>query len=142
MNLTHRTVRRTIPVFEQAPAPDVPVVLVVTGDREFREVANQVLHREGYRVRVAAHAGHALLACLQEERIDLLLSELSMTEVSGPALAASLRRYHPGLRSIYLANAGTAECEGILVRPFTREDLLAVVAARATLPPHSISAAF
>ena len=30
----------------------------------------------------------------------------------------------PGLRSLYLAKAGTPECEGVLVRPFSRDDLV------------------
>ena len=47
-----------------------------------------------------------------------------MEDVSGPALAERLRRRCPGLRSLYLAKAGTPECEGVLVRPFSRDDLV------------------
>jgi hypothetical protein len=51
--------------------------------------------------------------------------------VSGPALAARLRRFCPSLATIYFATAGATECEGVLVRPFTRDDLLAALAAQA-----------
>ena len=57
-------------------------------------------------------------------RVDVAAIELSMEDVSGPVLAERLRRRCPSLRSLYLAKAGTPECEGVLVRPFSREDLV------------------
>ena len=113
-------------VAEPGLSPDAAerVVLVVTADRDFREVAARVLGNEGYRVLTAAHAGHAVLHGLQSQ-VDLALIELSMEDLSGPALADRLRRQNPELRTVYLAKAGTPESEGVLVRPFTRDDLLA-----------------
>jgi DNA-binding response OmpR family regulator len=101
-----------------------PVILVVTGDRSLREASERALSREGYTVITAAHAGHAVLACLKAGRVDLLAVELSMEDTSGPALATRLRRHFPEMGTVYFANAGTRECEGVLVRPFTRDDLL------------------
>ncbi len=126
-----QTVRRVIPVAnrnvpETAAAP-APVVLVVTPDDNLREVSSRVLSREGYRVLTAAHGGHALLACLQAGQIDMLAVELSMDDVSGPALAERLRRHCPDLRAVYFAKSGTPECDGVIVRPFTRDDLLRVL---------------
>lgn len=127
-----QTVRRVaIPVAdrttpEQAPAP---VVLVVTPDANLREVSSRVLSREGYRVVTAAHGGHAVLACLRAGRIDMLAVELSMEDVSGPALAERLRRHCPDLRVVYFAKSGTPECDGVIVRPFTRDDLLRMLPA-------------
>lgn len=123
-----QTVRRvSIPVAEpiRAGHAGARVVLVVTADANLREVSARVLAREGYRVLTAAHAGHALLACLRAGRIDLLAAELSMDDVSGPALAERLRRYSPAMAAVFFANSGTPECEGLIVRPFTRDDLLA-----------------
>lgn len=129
-----QTVRRvSIPVAEPLmPAhAGAPVVLVVTPDANLREVAARVLTREGYRVLTAAHGGHAVLACLKAGRIDLLAAELSMDDVSGPALAERLRRHCPAIAAVYFANSGTPECGGVIVRPFTRDDLLAGLAAAA-----------
>jgi|SRR5687767_3436972 len=112
------------------------VVLIVTADRDFREVATRVLRREGYTVLTAAHAGHAVLQSLRT-RVDIAAIELSMEDVSGPALAERLRRHHPDLQTIYLAKAGTPECEGLLVRPFTRDDLLAELALAGCRPTTS-----
>lgn len=76
-----------------------------------------------YRVRTASHSGHALLVSISSH-VEVLVSELCMPDVSGPALAERLRRHHPGLRALYLANPGTPEgLENVLVRPFTRDDL-------------------
>jgi hypothetical protein len=103
-------------------------VLVVTADGELREAAARVLAREGYRVRVAAHSGHAVLAGLTST-VEVLIAELSAPDISGPALAQLLRRHHPGLRVVFMANPGTPEgLDHVLVRPFTRDDLLARIA--------------
>ncbi len=118
-------VRRDVSSQASSDADEAPVVLIVTGDRDLRESAAEALAARGYRVLAAAHAGHAVLACMDASHVDLAAIELSMEDVSGPVLAARLRRRCPGLRSVYLAKAGTPECEGIIVRPFTRDDLVA-----------------
>lgn len=119
-------VRRVSVAVDESNCPDEgPVVLLVTADRDLRESAARALTTKGYRVLAAAHAGHAVLACMDAGHVDVAAIELSMEDVSGPVLAERLRRRCPGLRSIYLAKAGTPECEGILVRPFTRDDLVA-----------------
>ncbi len=100
------------------------VVLFVTEDSDLRAVAERALTDEGFEVETAAHAGHALLACLAGKHIDVLVTELSMRDMAGPRLARRIRRYYPDLPVVYLANAGTRECEGVLVRPFTRDDLV------------------
>ena len=118
---------RRIPVtFDEATWPEQgPVVLLVTADRELRESAALALRKKGYRVLGAAHAGHAVLACMEAGQVDVAAIELSMDDVSGPVRAERLRRRCPALRSVYLAKAGTPECDGILVRPFSRDDLVA-----------------
>jgi CheY-like chemotaxis protein len=108
-------------------AADPGVVLLVTGDADLREAASRVLRLHGYQVLTASHAGHAVLKCLQASRVDVALIEMSMDDVSGPALADRLRRQNPNMRAVYFAQPGTVECDGVLVRPFTREDLLAQV---------------
>ena len=99
-------------------------VLLVTPDADLRDVGNRVLARAGYEVRVAPHSGHALLAGLTW-RVDVLVAELSAPDLSGPALAKLLKRHHPGLRAVFMANPGTPDgLDHVVVRPFTRDDLL------------------
>lgn len=103
----------------------VPKVAVVSEDAELTEVCASVLRQEGYAVRTAQHSGHAVLACLEDGPVDLLIAELSMDDGSGPSLARRMRRYNPNLRAIYIAKEGTlCTTETVLVRPFTRDDLL------------------
>lgn len=104
-------------------------VLLVTDDADMRAAAGRALERAGYRVLTAAHSGHAVLACMRGGPVDLLVTELAMEEGSGPGLAERLRRHHPELHTVYLGKAGTPECDGVLVRPFTRDELLSQLEA-------------
>ena len=128
--------RGQIPVHLTTPDPGERqlIVLLVTSDADLRSAASRALAGAGYRVLTASPGGHALLACMSAERVDLLAAELSMDDMSGPALAVRLRRLSPGLRAIYFAGAGTHECEGVLVRPFTRDDLLLTLARAGATP--------
>ncbi|HJR59269.1 MAG TPA: response regulator [Vicinamibacterales bacterium] len=124
------TWRRSVAVTEK-PAREAarsPVILVVTSDAGLREASARAIGGQGFTVVTAAHAGHAVLACLKAGQVDLLITELSMDDVSGPALAARLRRHCPKMETVYFANTGTPECRGVLVRPFTRDDLLSALA--------------
>lgn len=135
MHSTARTNHRHSLDHEPAAIPSAALeVLLVTADPDLREVGARVLTREGYRVRVAAHSGHAVLAGLLS-RVDVLVAELSAPDISGPSLAQLLRRYHPALRAVFMANTGTPEgLEHVVVRPFTRDDLLARIASTSSAP--------
>jgi len=130
------TVRRvTIPMRTELAETRPTTLLIVTGDADLRAVTARVLRAEGYDVVTAAHSGHALLACLTRP-IDILITELALEEASGQNLAATLRRHQPYLRTVYFADAGTPAADGVIVRPFTRDDLLVelhVAGAPATL---------
>ncbi|MEO5894768.1 MAG: response regulator [Vicinamibacterales bacterium] len=104
-----------------------PVALLVTPDRHLREAAARALEGDGYKVLSASHSGHAVLACLEAGYVDVAAIELSMDDISGPALTERLRRRCPAMRAIFFARSGTPECEGVLVRPFTRDDLLSKI---------------
>lgn len=106
-------------------------LLLVTPDTDLAEAAARALRGEGHRVRIAAHSGHAMLVALTS-RVDVLVAELSSPDLSGPALAGILRKHHPELRAVFLAYPGTPEgLEHVVVRPFTRDDLLTRIAATA-----------
>jgi two-component system, cell cycle sensor histidine kinase and response regulator CckA len=117
-------------------------ILLVTDDSALAAACSHVLEREGYGVTYAAHSGHALLACLSGRAMDVLLTELSMEDGSGPALAQRLRRHRPELATVYVAQPGTLYEDGsILVRPFTSADLLDRIAEACRAPRVSSSPA-
>lgn len=104
-------------------------VLLVTPDDDFRAAALRVLERAGYAVTPAAHSGHALLACLSGPRVDLAIVEASLPETPGRDLVERMRRHHPGMQAIFLADAGSAPGPDVAVRPLTSDLLLDRIAA-------------
>ena len=99
-------------------------VLIVTSDEDFSAVTSRVLKDEGYDVATAPHPGHAILVALTRARLDVLITELQLDDMPGRQLAATLRRYHPELRSLFMAHPTSPRLDGVLVRPFTRDELL------------------
>lgn len=127
---------RRVRIQVDPPSDTPPVVLFVTEDGDLRAAAERVLTDAGFDVMTAAHGGHAVLACLGGRHIDALVTELCMRDMAGPRLAQRIRRHYPDLPVIYLASRDTREGEGssprlatalkasVLVRPFTRDDLI------------------
>ena len=110
-------------------------ILFVTGNADLRAVVERVLGREGYEITTASHSGHALLAGFECEHIDVLISELQLDGTTGETIAASLRRYHPAIRAVYMADTGTPPRPGVVVRPFTRDDLVREIEACRVISP-------
>ena len=88
-----------------------PSVLVVTDDGALAGVCRDALEQAGYEVIYASHSGHALLQCLKGHRADILLTDLSMPDGLGTALARRLRRYFPDMQAIYFAGPSSAGSE-------------------------------
>ncbi|MHB8379040.1 MAG: response regulator [Acidimicrobiales bacterium] len=83
-------------------------VLVADDDEDLRRLMVQVLGRNGYEVLVAESGERALDVAREfDGDIDLLVSDVEMSELTGPELAAALQRVHPSLR--ILLTSGTAE---------------------------------
>lgn len=104
-------------------------VLLVTPDDDFRAAACRVLERAGYAVTGAAHSGHALLACLNGAPVDVAIVESSLPESPGRDLMARMRRHHPGMQAIFLADTGSAPAPDVAVRPLTSDVLLERISA-------------
>ena len=67
-------------------------ILLVEDDEFVQDVAFEILERAGYRIVRARNAAEALEAYRhQEERIDLLLSDVVMPGKTGPELGKELR---------------------------------------------------
>jgi two-component system cell cycle sensor histidine kinase/response regulator CckA len=83
-------------------------VLVAEDDEDLRRLMVQVLSRNGYQV-LAAETGERALEIVEnyDGVLDLLVSDVVMSELSGPELAASLQLANPSLR--VLLTSGTAQ---------------------------------
>jgi two-component system cell cycle sensor histidine kinase/response regulator CckA len=79
-------------------------VLVVEDQAEVREYAVTVLEAYGYRVIPAESAGQALLMFEREpERIDLVLTDVVMPNISGRELANRLEKLQPGIKVLFMS---------------------------------------
>jgi len=81
-------------------------VLVVEDQTEVRKFAAFALSSYGYRVIQASNAGEALLLCERErerERIDLVLTDVVMPNMSGKELADRLGRRWPGIKVLFMS---------------------------------------
>ncbi len=118
-------------------------VLVVEDEAEVRRYTVAALKAYGYRVRTAENAKAALLVAEREgERIDLVLTDVVMPNMSGRDLAARLAQLRPSLKVLYMsgyssdiiARRGLLE-DGItlLEKPFSPEQL--AVKVREVLGP-------
>ena len=96
-----------LPLPEAVPGPEpaatpiaaLPVrgrVLVVDDEPEIAELVAEHLRRDGLTVEVVASGSKALLR-LQAETFDVVVSDLRMPDLDGPALVAALRELHPEL---------------------------------------------
>jgi CheY-like chemotaxis protein len=115
------------------PAQDVhcthettPTVLVVEDEPAIREVVADLLEDEGYAVRQAADGLEAIDE-LEVDAVDLVLSDVRMPRLDGPALARRLRRDGSAI-PVVLMSAVDVEVNlpGVrfLPKPFDRDHLL------------------
>jgi hypothetical protein len=89
---------------EAPPEGGSETVLVVEDDASVRKVAKAFLEHFGYVVLEAANAGEALELCRREvHRIDLLLADVILPEMSGRELAERIKALKPGVEVLYMS---------------------------------------
>jgi DNA-binding NtrC family response regulator len=104
-------------------------VLIVSDDAGLRAAAEQVLEDQGHGVTIAAHSGHALLACLDGGRIDAAVIDRILDDMPASDLADTLRRHHPDMRVLFFAEPGTRASAGVVTRPLAPDHLIAELEA-------------
>jgi len=131
------------PLDEVAPkrAPSVAAaprghetLLIVEDEEGVRELMCEWMSSHGYTVVAAANGVEALAAAdLHAEPIDLLVADVVMPQMGGPALASRLLEARPGLRVIFMSGYADeaigdpqmlAVGAGFLQKPFTLDSLL------------------
>jgi PAS domain S-box-containing protein len=131
---------------ESAPAAEVsaaPVVLtgtetvlVVDDDAQVRAMAERALRAKGYTVHSAANGVQALaIVDEQQLRPDVLLSDIVMPRMQGPALATEILQRIPAARVLFMTGytdrgidpAAFPGPHGIVQKPFTPTELLRTV---------------
>jgi CheY-like chemotaxis protein len=111
------------------------LILVAEDDEVVRELTAHLLTAHGYQVVTACDGAAAIAAfatCAAEVR--LLLTDMQMPMLGGPALAAALRRLNPGLPIVAMSGAHSRDSAlhktfttAFLAKPFQAETLLSIV---------------
>jgi len=79
-------------------------ILLVEDDEHVRAVARTILQKSGYTVLDVATPGEALLASEQHDaEIDLLLTDVVLPRMDGPALAERIRLARPGIKLLFMS---------------------------------------
>ncbi len=98
-------------------------VLVVDDERRMADALARVLAEAGYEV-VVATSGPDALDVIRDRRVDLLLTDVVMPGMRGPALALAARERSPGLRVIFMSGYSDASITatdgltGVMAKPF------------------------
>jgi len=93
-------------------------ILLVDDEPLVRELSRDMLERQGYRVTLATDGAEALRIDFEkagDDPFDLLITDISMPDMSGSELAKRLRAAHPALKVLFIS--------GYSDPPLEREDL-------------------
>ena len=123
------------------------LILVVDDDENVRLMATQILNGHGYRTITACDGADAIVVFAPNAaEVRLLLTDLQMPLLGGPALASALHRLRADLPVIAMSGsadpgsrASTPGFTAYLAKPFQAETLLSIV--RTALDESPLSAA-
>ena len=126
------------PRLTEAPAAQAgEVVLLVEDEDSVRRLAARVLDRHGYTVLEADGAARAIALVEQHGgTISLIVSDVVMPAMDGPAMIACVRKTHPDLKVLYVSGytgealmrrGGLEAGARVLEKPFSAAGLLQAV---------------
>jgi CheY-like chemotaxis protein len=131
-----------VKITEPEPTAAIPAgrgenILVVDDEHAFQEITKAIFNKFGYRVLTASDGTEAVALFAQhKDDIDLVITDMVMPYLDGPATITALRRLDPNVRII--TSSGLSENETLahqlanatfIFKPFTTEKLLATVNA-------------
>ncbi len=112
-------------------------ILLVDDEDSIRDFLAEILSEQGYKVIEATNGEEGLQEFKEyNEKIDLLISDITMPKMSGPELAIKLRELQPKLKALFIS--GNVENEYIneqstdlrtsfLQKPFTYDSIISKV---------------
>ena len=125
------------------PRGDGELILVVDDEAAVREITRQTLEAFGYRVLLAADGAEAVaIFAGRKDDVSVVLTDMMMPVMDGPATIQVLRRIDPAVRIIAASGLSANGPEGnaarlgvrhFLPKPYTAQTLLTVL--RETLQP-------
>jgi signal transduction histidine kinase/CheY-like chemotaxis protein len=129
------------------PAPRSAHLLLIEDEAEVQAVLAEMLREAGYDVAVAKDGLEGIERC-ERERVDIVLSDISMPGISGWDVAARLRARHPHIPIGFVTGWGdqldperlaAAGVDFVVAKPFQAQDILRHV-AQALMRPRGAAA--
>jgi PAS domain S-box-containing protein len=132
------------PAPAQPSRPDLPMgngelILIVDDENAIREVARETLSAFGYRSMIASDGAEAMAVfALHKDEVKLVMTDMMMPYMDGPATIRALRRLDPNVKIVAtsglkaedkIADAAQLGVKTFLPKPYTAEKLLKTVAA-------------
>jgi PAS domain S-box-containing protein len=124
---------RAVPSVEGRAARGEETVLLVEDEDAVRALVQQLLRAQGYEVLVARDAAQALRMVREHAGpVHLLVTDVVMPGLSGPALAGQITAANPRLKILYIsgytrdaltAQGGVGSGAGFLQKPFSAQEL-------------------
>lgn len=130
------------PAAPSATAAELPrghgeLVLVVDDEAAVRRVTQRALETFGYRVLVAQDGAEAVAICAERRgEVDVVLTDMMMPVMDGPATIQALRTLDPRLRIVaasgiasngHVARVAAFGVRHVLAKPYTTEAMLQVL---------------
>jgi two-component system cell cycle sensor histidine kinase/response regulator CckA len=112
------------------------IILLVEDEEAVRRLVRATLERRGYGVLVASDGPEALQLDRTAERVDLVLTDLVMPQMSGIEVAHRVLEHRPGVRVLFMSGytdrtiqktESLPEDAEVLQKPFTSANLAARV---------------
>jgi PAS domain S-box-containing protein len=127
------------PARRDLPTGNGELILVVDDENAIREVAKETLSAFGYRAIIAGDGAEAMAVfAAHKDEVKLVITDMMMPYMDGPATIRALRRLDPKVKIIAtsglkaedkIADAAQLGVKTFLPKPYTAEKLLKTVAA-------------
>jgi len=124
-------------------------ILVVDDDEQLRAALKRFLEKEGFQV-IDASNGAAGLEILNNDPVDLVITDIFMPEREGIGMIMELQQDIPDVKIIAISGGGNVEsvdflelagnlgANKVFQKPFTHKELLAAVRELLNLSPQPI----
>lgn len=113
-------------------------IMIVEDDTDLQEVVRDSLLEFGYSVKTAS-SGAKALHFLQKEKVDLVILDLGLPDISGETVLAEIKKIYPDIAVIILTAKDTIPdivkgfnkgADDYITKPFESDELLARIKAR------------
>lgn len=118
------------------PKGNGEIILIVDDEENIRVVTSAALEKFGYKTLTAQDGKEALAIYSQQEKIDVVLTDMAMPVMDGTELIRALKKIDPEQKIIAVSGLTTAQqtkskelnTDDFLAKPFTSERLLTAIA--------------